>query len=67
MWETWVLSLGWKDPLKKEKATYYSILAWRIPWAEKPDELESMESQRVRHSEQLGTAQHIMSRAEREG
>ena len=32
MWETWVLSLGWEDPLEKEKATHSSILAWRIPW-----------------------------------
>ena len=32
MWETWVPSLGWDDPLKKGKATHYSILAWRIPW-----------------------------------
>ena len=32
MWETWVPSLGWEDPLKKGKATHYSILAWRIPW-----------------------------------
>ena len=32
MWETWVQSLGWKDPLEKEKAIYSSILAWRIPW-----------------------------------
>ena len=31
MWETWVRSLGWKDPLEKEKATHSSILAWRIP------------------------------------
>ena len=31
MWETWVLSLGWEDPLKKGKATHSSILAWRIP------------------------------------
>ena len=30
--ETWVRSLGWEDPLKKGKATYSSILAWRIPW-----------------------------------
>ena len=30
--ETWVRSLGWEDPLEKEKATYSSILAWRIPW-----------------------------------
>ena len=32
MQETWVWSLGWEDPLKKEKATHSSILAWRIPW-----------------------------------
>ena len=32
MWETWVRSLGWEDPLEKGKATYSSILAWRIPW-----------------------------------
>ena len=30
MWETWVQSLGWEDPLEKGKATYSSILAWRI-------------------------------------
>ena len=32
MWETWVQSLGWKDPLEKGKATHSSILAWRIAW-----------------------------------
>ena len=32
MRETWVRSLGWEDPLEKEKATHCSILAWRIPW-----------------------------------
>ena len=31
MWETWVQSLGWKDPLEKGKATHSSVLAWRIP------------------------------------
>ena len=31
-WETWVQSLGWEDPVEKEKATHSSILAWRIPW-----------------------------------
>ena len=31
MWETWVLSMGWEDPLKMGKATHSSILAWRIP------------------------------------
>ena len=30
--ETWILSLGWEDPLEKGKATGSSIKAWRIPW-----------------------------------
>ena len=34
MQETWVLSLGWEDPLEKEKATHSNILAWRIPCME---------------------------------
>ena len=32
IWETWVPSLGWEDPLEKETATHSNILAWRIPW-----------------------------------
>ena len=32
MWETWVQSLGWEDPLQKGKAAHSSILAWRILW-----------------------------------
>ena len=32
MWDTWVRSLAWEDPLEKETATHSSILAWRIPW-----------------------------------
>ena len=31
IWETWVQSLNWEDPLEKGRATYYSILAWIIP------------------------------------
>ena len=49
MQETWVWSLGWEDALEKGKATHSSILAWRIPWTEEPDGLQSMGSQRVRH------------------
>ena len=49
MWETWVLSLGWKDSLEKEMATHSSTLAWKIPWTEKPGRLQSMGSQRVGH------------------
>ena len=37
--ETWVLSLGWEDPLKKGMAIHSSILPWRIPWTEKPGRL----------------------------
>jgi len=40
MYETWVQSLGWEDPLEKEMATLSSILAWKIPWAEKPGGLQ---------------------------
>ena len=41
MWETWVQSLGWEDPLEKGTATHSSILAWRIPWTEQPGRLYS--------------------------
>ena len=53
--ETWVQSLGQKDPLEERMTTHSSILAWEIPWTEKPDELESMGSQRVRHTEHTHT------------
>ena len=36
MQEMWVGSLGQEDPLKEEIATHSSILAWEIPWTEKP-------------------------------
>ena len=44
-----IQSLDWKDPLEEEMVTYSSILAWKIPWTEEPDRLQSMGSQRVRH------------------
>ena len=44
MKETMVWFMGWEDPLEKGKATYSSILAWRIPWT-----IQSMGSQRVGH------------------
>ena len=50
MQETWIQSLGWKDPLEKGMATHSSILAWRIPWAEVPDALQSMGLQRFGHN-----------------
>ena len=49
MQKTWVLSLGWEDPLEEGTATHSSILAQRIPWTEEPDRLQSMGSQKVRH------------------
>ena len=49
MQETWIRSLGQKDPLEKEMATHSIILAWEIPWTEEPGGLQSMGSQRVGH------------------
>ena len=46
--ETQDLSLDQENPLEKGMATYSSILAWRIPWTEKPGGLQSKGSQRVR-------------------
>ena len=45
MQDTWVLSLGQKDPLEKEMTTHSSILAWSIPFTEEPGALQSMTSQ----------------------
>ena len=49
MQKTWVPSLGWEDPLEKEMATHFSILAWPIPWMEEPGGVQSTGSQRVGH------------------
>ena len=46
--KTWVPPLGWEDLLEEEMAIHSSILAWRIPWTEKPGELQSTRSQNVR-------------------
>ena len=50
MREPQVQSLRQEDPLEKEMATHSSILAWRIPWTEEPDELPSKWSQRAGHN-----------------
>ena len=50
MRETRVQSLGREDPLEKEMAPHSSTLAWKIPWTEEPDKLQSMGSQRVGHN-----------------
>ena len=47
--ETRVQSLGPEDLLEKEMVTHSSILAWKIPWTEKPGRLQAMGSQRVGH------------------
>ena len=47
--ESRVQSLGQEDPLEKEMATHSSILAWEIPWTEKPGGPQSMGSQRGQH------------------
>ena len=49
MQENRVQPLGQEDPLEKGKATYSSILAWRITWTEDPDRPQAMGSQSVRH------------------
>ena len=53
MLDTQVLSLGWEDPLEKGMATYFSILAWKIPWTEEPVRLQSMGLQRIDMTERL--------------
>ena len=47
MQKTWVQSLDQEDPLEKEMAIHFRILAWEIPWIEEPGGLQSMGSQRV--------------------
>ena len=47
--ETWVRFLSQEDPLEKEMAIHSTSLAWKIPWTEEPDSLQSMGSQRVGH------------------
>ena len=49
MREIRVRSLGQEDTLEKEMATHSSTIAWKIPWMEEPDRLQSMGSQRVGH------------------
>ena len=49
MWETQVQSLSQEDSLEKGVASHSSILAWRIPWTEKPGELRSTGLQRLGH------------------
>ena len=59
MWETRVQSLGQKHLLEKEMAIHSNILAWKIPWMEKPGRLQSMGLQRVGHDFQLCSRQFL--------
>ena len=49
MRETRVRSLGWEDPLEKERAIHSRTIAWKIPRTERPGRLHSMGSQKVGH------------------
>ena len=60
MWETWVLSLGWEDPLEKGMAMHSSILPWRISRTEEPGGLPSMGRKESDMTEQLLSLSHCM-------
>ena len=49
MQDTWVLSLGWEEPLEKEMETHSTTLTWKIPWTEEPGGLQYTGSQRFGH------------------
>ena len=53
MWEIRIQSLDQEDPLEKEMATHSSILAWRIPWTEKPGGLSPWGCKEADMTEQL--------------
>ena len=53
-------SLGQEDPLEKEMATHSSILAWGIPWTEKPGELQFMGSQKNDLGTKQQTTGHVL-------
>ena len=53
MRETRVWSLGREDPLEKEMATHSSTIAWKIPWMEEPDRLQSVDLKESDTTERL--------------
>ena len=57
MWETWVRSLGWEDPLEEGMATHSSILAWRIPMDRGAWQATAHVVTELDTTEQLNTAQ----------
>ena len=62
MWETWVQSLGWEDPLEKGMPTNSSILAWRISWTEEPGGLQSWGCKESDKTKRL-THKHMFKRS----
>ena len=62
MWETWVQSLGWEDPLEEGMATHSSVFAWRIPWTEEPWGLQSCGHKESDTIERPSTAWHSINR-----
>ena len=59
MQDTWVQSLGQEDPLEKEMAAHSSTLAWKIPYMEEPNRLQSTGWQRVRHDWEMSLSLHF--------
>ena len=57
--ETWIWSLGQQDPLEREMATHFSILAWEIPGTEEPGGLQSMGYQELEMTEWLNTTTNL--------
>ena len=53
MWESWVRSPGWEDPLEKEMATHLSTLAWKIPWTDEPGGLHGLAKSQTQLSDLL--------------
>ena len=65
MWETWVRSLGWDDPLEKGKATHSSTLAWRSPWGcEESDMTERLKHTHTHTHTQYHWTKNIFSQSE---
>ena len=60
MWETWVQSLGWEDPLEEGMATHSSILAWRIPMDRQPGRISLWGCKELDTDERLSTAHHSL-------
>ena len=60
MWETWVQSLGWEDPLEKRAWQPTPVfLPGESPWTDEPGGLQSVGSQRVRHDQATKPSPHV--------